>query len=48
MFYCITTVICILLIDNIFAAQLLDLWADYNLEDGDLAGRISIQSFKVK
>ena len=33
------TVIYILLIDNILGAQLLDLWADYNLEDGEL-GRI--------
>lgn len=39
MTYCIT-VICILLIDNILAAQLLDLWSDYNLEEGQLAGRI--------
>ena len=33
------TVIYILLIDNILAAQLFDLWSDYDPEDGEL-GRI--------
>ena len=35
------TVIYILLIDNIFAAQLFDLWSDYDPEEGEL-GRIQI------
>ena len=35
------TVIYILLIDNILAAQLFDLWSDYEPQDGEL-GRILI------
>ena len=35
------TVIYILLIDNILAAQLFDLWSDYDPEEGEL-GRIQI------
>ena len=38
-YYITTTLIYILLIDNILAAQLFDLWSDYDPEDGQL-GRI--------
>ena len=38
-YYITTTLIYILLIDNILAAQLFDLWSDYDPQDGEL-GRI--------
>ena len=40
-YYITTTLIYILLIDNILAAQLFDLWSDYDPEEGEL-GRIQI------